>query len=81
MEPVTHSDAVTNKMNHRDNGFAMGFSASVHPIELNQGVIIKHLARARVIYEMTNPPHGHTNCGNCQIVEKMLGIAKESLGS
>lgn len=81
MEPVTHSDAVINRMNHRDDGFAMGFSASIHPIELNHGVILKHLARARAIYEMSNPPHGHTNCGDCQIVEKMLDITKESSGS
>jgi len=80
MEPVTHVDAVIDSINHRDDGFAMGFSAYIHQIELNSGGIIKLLAKVRDIYEMSNPPHGHANCGNCQIVEKMLDIARVSSG-
>jgi len=47
MEPVTHVDAVIDSINHRDDGFAMGFSAYIHQIELDSGRIIKLLAKVR----------------------------------
>lgn len=77
MEPVTHNDAVTDKKNHREDGFAMGFSASLHPLERNTAVISGLLAKVREIYEMDDPPHGHADCADCQIVEKMLGFARD----
>lgn len=74
MEPVTHTDAVIDSINQRDDGFAMGFSAYLHQIELNVNRIPKLLAKVRSIYELSSPPDGHADCGDCQIVERILEI-------
>jgi len=76
MEPVTHVDAVADSINHRDDGFAMGFSAYIHQIELNVSSVPKLLSEVRIIYEMSNPPSGHANCSDCQIVERILEITE-----
>jgi hypothetical protein len=74
MEPVTHADAVVDSNNHRDDGFAMGFTAHVHTIELSLNTIPSLLAQVRQIYEMVRPPEGHTNCGDCHAVEKLIEV-------
>jgi hypothetical protein len=76
MEPVTHTDAVFNRSNHRDNGFAMGFSAHIHTIELRPNTIPPLLAQVRQIYEMVSPPDGHAGCSDCQAVERLLEIRR-----
>ena len=78
MEPVTHREAVDDSINYRDNGFAMGFSAYIHKVELNSSTIPSLLAQVREIYEMSNPPGGHTGCSDCQIMERLLEIMQTS---
>jgi hypothetical protein len=72
MEPVTHTGAVFDVINHRDDGFAMGFSARVHSVQLSPNSISPLLAQVRQIYEMASPPSGHTGCKDCEAVENLL---------
>jgi len=74
MEPVTHAEAVIDTVNHRDDGFAMGFTAHIQRVDLSPDTIPPLLAKVRDIYEMTDPPEKHTSCGDCQIMEKLVEV-------
>lgn len=47
MEPVTNCSSEANCSNHRDNGFIMGFSAYVHKVGLNVGMLQPLLVNKR----------------------------------
>lgn len=78
MEPVTHGDAVADSANYRDDGFAMGFSAYIHKVEVNPSSIPPLLARVREIYELASAPAGCDGCSDCQIMERIFQIASDS---
>ena len=75
MEPVTDMDAAANSINHRGDGFAMGFSANVHKVNLNLSIIPLLLSKTREIYELDYPPSGCLGCGDCQLLGRLLEIA------
>ncbi len=74
MEPVTGDDAVNDKSNSRDNGFAMGFSANIHPLSITPERIPPLLARAREIFELQKAPDGCPGCKDCQLIEGMVKV-------
>lgn len=74
MEPVTGQEAAADGSNHRDDGFAMGFSASIHKISLRPGRISSLLAKAKEIYDSGNPPGGRAGCPNCDSLAKLVNI-------
>jgi len=76
MEPVTGSDAVNNEVNHREDGFAMGFSANIHKVALDLDIIPPLLARTREINELSNAPAGSIGCKDCQLLEGLLEVAR-----
>lgn len=78
MEPVTHGDAVVDSTNYRDDGFAMGFAAYIHKVEVNPSSIQPLLARVREIYELASAPVGCDGCSDCQIMERIFQIASDS---
>ena len=75
MEPVTSKDAVIDGLNHRDNGFAMGFAASIHKVALKLDIIPPLLAKTREIYELSSAPEGCVGCKDCQLLEGLLKVA------
>jgi len=78
MEPVTHSDAVVDSINQRDDGFAMGFTAYIHKVEVNSSPIPPLLARVREIYELPSAPMGCIGCNDCQIMQMIFQIASDT---
>lgn len=74
MEPVTGKDAISDVDNYRDDGFAMGFSASIHPISLAPERIPPLLAQTRDIYELATAPDGCAECKDCQLLEDMVDV-------
>jgi len=74
MEPVTHSDAVVDSANYRDDGFAMGFTAHIHEVELNPSSIPPLLVKVREIHELSNAPDGCDGCKDCQILERIAEV-------
>jgi len=75
MEPVTGKDATCDGSHCQDNGFAMDFSASIHPVSLAPERVPPLLAQTRDIYEMQEPPDGLAGCKDCQLLEDMINIA------
>lgn len=57
-----------------DVGFSMPFKATALPIELNRALISPLLRKAKEILEMENPPEGREGCGDCRLIEEMVGI-------
>lgn len=74
MEPVTTKDASTDGSNHRNTGFAMGFSANVHHINLHPTSISTLLHKAREIWELGKPPTGSQNCKDCENLTNLISI-------
>ena len=74
MEPITDDMAANEDENRRNSGFAMGFSASVHPIRLDIDMISPLLREARQIYNLNMPPPGRLDCQNCQLVDELTRI-------
>jgi hypothetical protein len=78
MEPVTHTGAVVDSTNYRDDGFAMGFTAYIHKVEVNSSSIPPLLARVREIYELDSAPMGCDGCSDCQIMQRIFQIASDT---
>ena len=76
MEPVTDSDALNNEENHREDGFAMGFAASIHKVSLHLDLIPPLLARTREINECNSAPDGNIGCKDCQLLEGLLEVTR-----
>lgn len=74
MEPVTTKDASIDGSNHRDNGFAMGFSANIHKVNLNLENIPALLAKAREVYELEKPPSGNNACKDCESLANLINM-------
>lgn len=75
MEPVTDDDAAKDDGNLRGNGFAMGFSANVHTINLDIGIIPLLLREARRIYDLNAAPLGRSDCRDCPLVDELATLA------
>jgi hypothetical protein len=74
MEPVTNSGAVVDSANYRDDGFAMGFAAYIHKVEVNPNSILPILGRVREIYELNRAPMGCDGCSDCQIMDRLVEV-------
>jgi hypothetical protein len=74
MEPVTHRNAAIDASNHRYNGFAMGFIASIHKIPLDMSMVPLLLAKTREIYELSQAPSGCTGCKECLLLDDMIAV-------
>jgi len=73
-EPITDADAVINKVNYRNDGFAMGFRSNIHKIKLNQNIISRLLKRAKEIYDLDKPPERFKGCTNCNSLDALLNV-------
>lgn len=76
MEPVTDSDALKNEENHREDGFAMGFTASIHKVALDLDIIPPLLARTREINKLSSAPDGSIGCKDCQLLDGLLEVTR-----
>jgi len=79
-EPVTEEHAALDLKNYREDGFAMGFSAHIVPIEIDENMVPTLLTRVRVIYDLTEPPAGLAGCKDCTYTAKLVDLLKEVYG-
>lgn len=79
-EPVTDHLAAAHDVNHRDDGFAMGFSIKVLPVKLATSKIPRLLRRVREILDLPEPPVGRTGCKDCFKVDGLLNMLRVSFG-
>jgi len=55
------------------DGFSLGFSPKVVPVENNRSIMDRLFSSVREIYEMKQPPTGRTGCKDCEALD---GVAK-----
>ena len=71
-EPTTGKSAAGDEVNLRPDGFAMGFRATVHPVDLRPETVPPLLARVRELFDLPKPPAGREGCRNCQSVADLV---------
>ena len=70
-EPVTDKDAAEGAVSAE--GFAMGFSVSIHPVGIDPGILVPLFQRAREIYDLPHPPPGREGCEDCRKLDSLIG--------
>jgi len=73
-EPVTDEDSAGQAGNHRSDGFALGFSARIVPVELAIETILDLLKAAREIYDLARPPQQRPGCKDCEALDGLFGL-------
>jgi len=75
-EPQTSDQDCVANTNQRENGFAMGFSAHVSPVELNpQKWLYPYLDQARRLADMQSIPTASPGCKNCPLMDQIVALA------
>lgn len=72
MEPVTDDVAAGNDGSHTDEGFLMGFSAHILPVEIKPDLVPPLLRKVREISDLPRPPAGLAGCENCGRVDSLV---------
>jgi hypothetical protein len=75
-EPVTDMQTAARPEVHTDNGFTMPFSISIHPVELDLGMLEPLYRQARVIYDLPRAPDGRAGCEDCQKLARLMLLAR-----
>jgi CRISPR/Cas system-associated exonuclease Cas4 (RecB family) len=73
-EPVSDDEAAREAVNHRADGFALGFSARLVPVDLDTAAIPDLLATARRIHDLPAPPEAIRGCKECAALEGLLAL-------
>ena len=76
MEPVTDDGAAANNINLRQDGFAMGFKATIHKVTLDTNIIPPLLRKVREIYDLPSLPNGIEGCKDCDAVDQLTGYVR-----
>ncbi|HSF81769.1 MAG TPA: PD-(D/E)XK nuclease family protein [Anaerolineales bacterium] len=76
-EPVTHEEAATDQQNYRQDGFSMGFSAHIVPVELNPDLVRTLLRQVRLILDLPEPPQGLEGCKDCSYTANLVALLSE----
>jgi hypothetical protein len=74
-EPVTDEETAAKSETHTDEGFTMPFSISIHPVNLDLGMLEPLCHRAREIYDHPKPPAGREGCDDCKKLGNLLKLA------
>jgi PD-(D/E)XK nuclease superfamily len=73
-EPVAGNDAAEDERNLTKDGFLLGFSAHIVPVEIKPKLIPQLLQRARRILDSASPPAGTSDCEDCAALERLLRL-------
>jgi hypothetical protein len=74
-EPLTSVSTESVDSVATTDGFSMGFSATVLPLELNQGNIPLLLHKVRKIYDRKTAPKGRSGCKDCRLLDNLVEMA------
>jgi hypothetical protein len=75
-EPVTDKDIANTDEVHSDNGFNMGFSAHILPLELDTSKIFPLLEKTKDIVSNAKPPLGKKDCKECAKLNSIIDLLK-----
>jgi hypothetical protein len=70
-EPVTTDEAAVEDAAQREDGFALGFSAKIVPLALEEAMLAPLFARAAEIHPLEAPPAAREGCGDCGTFENI----------
>jgi len=73
-EPRTEQADADKEASHNGDGFAMGFAATVKPLELNTAMIRPLLRRAREILDAPTPPASRRGCKDCAKLDGLMQV-------
>jgi len=71
-EPVTDEETASQPETHTEDGFTMPFSVSIHPVDLDLRMLESLYRRARMIYDLPEPPEGRQGCEDCRKLGDLL---------
>ena len=75
-EPVTNMRTAAQPEIHTEDGFAMPFSVSIYPVELDLGMLEPLYKRAREIYDLPVAPDGRAGCEDCKRLDNLMLLAR-----
>ena len=73
-EPDTDRSVAATDGVHRPDGFIMGFSAHVLPVNVDATTIPPLLKRVRELLDSSTPPRGRSGCKDCRKLEGLVGL-------
>ena len=76
-EPVTDRQTAAQPKIHTNDGFVMPFWVSIHPVELDLGMLEPLYRRAREIYDMPEVPDGREGCKDCKKLDKLMLLTRK----
>jgi hypothetical protein len=77
VEPLTDIPSTEFDLVMSDSGFALNFMATRKKVELKAETLIPELLRkARGIYERSKPPAGREGCRDCELLDRLVGVAR-----
>lgn len=65
-EPITDAESAQSSAVQREDGFAMGFSARLFPLNIDEAMLPPLFARAASIYTESKPPQPRNGCHDCK---------------
>jgi len=69
-EPVTDRGSAEGAVSAE--GFAMGFSVSIHPVGIDPRILVPLFQRARELYDLPHPPPGREGCEDCRRLDSLI---------
>lgn len=81
MEPWTGEESAKLTINQREDGFALGFHATVLEVPLNSKIITALAEKAWKIYCEPSCPEGTKGCKNCRQTKELNDVQMRVLGS
>jgi PD-(D/E)XK nuclease superfamily len=74
-EPVADDATTQDEANLTENGFRLGFSAHIVPVEIKPRLVPSLLRKARTILDFPKPPLGLPDCEDCAALAELFGLA------
>lgn len=74
-EPVTDDDSVEKDSNILPDGFNLGFSATILPVEIKPDLVTGLLRKAKAILDLASPPRGTDGCEDCASLHELFKLA------
>lgn len=81
MEPVTDDGATDQDEHHREDGFLLGFSATIIPVSRDERTLRPLFARTRQIHDLASAPAGRSGCKDCGLLEHLIHVSHGTRGS
>ena len=74
-EPITSDDATNDDRLMTEDGFVLGFSAKILPVDLKPDVVPRLAQQARQVFDLDRPPDPAADCKECSLLENLISIA------